>query len=155
MMNENELPPGRELDALVAVKLFGWRWVRFGVDNLAGLVPPASISDKPTFWHPVTDGDFERYGDWDRLGWDDKGSYHRGFPYYSTDWTAVPDIIAALKERGYDYLSISIRSDRATVVLCSLTNLSLPDITTATGNNVPHAICLAALAAVREKPEVT
>lgn len=84
------LPAGRELDALMAVRLFGWRWLRSRATGHVGLWGP----DPGLRWtcnpdaEDVTgrEAEYQRYSDWDRCGY---GKHPDPLPSYSTDATAA------------------------------------------------------------------
>src|SRR3990167_11197982 len=104
-----KLEAGRELDAAIAVKLFGWEWwvektLRFGKqERFMGLFPP----DDPKYarWNfseavfERTDRTYRRFSDWDRCG-SINTDYSRGVPRYSTDIAAAFDMQDELERRG-------------------------------------------------------
>jgi hypothetical protein len=93
---------GREMDALIAISLFDWRWMKYPAPNmsdgtwLTGIFPP----DKPGRW-PVpnfynkiwvpSDDKANRFSNWDQSSWWDNDGKERnqGLPYYSTDIAAA------------------------------------------------------------------
>ena len=112
-MDNNTPKAKRELDALIAERLFGWRWVKYPAPNLSehrlltGIVPPAApgrIYSNRTdrIWQPSTP-DAERFSDWDTLyWWDDDGAsdIRRGMPHYSTDIAAAVQVEDEIERRG-------------------------------------------------------
>lgn len=148
--SDTELPPGRELDAMVAEKVLGWRWIKFGAkgdDSLTAIVPPAHIYNRP-HWQP-SNSEAERFYDWDTLSWLDKNEkHHWGLPHYSTDIAAVQEVKQKMAEMGWDWFCLIERPGQATVTISALNNPALPDVQ-GVAETAPHAICLAALSAVR------
>lgn len=143
--------PGRELDALVAVNVLGWRWVKFGRDQqLSAMVPPANIYDKPGWWHPSDPG-ASRYDDWDMIHWEDSaGRLHHGLPFFSTNIEAawqLWDILVDMKR--YPTLQEGVDESGDVCVWLSLVNPASIEVW---ADSVPHAICLAVLAALEERP---
>ena len=100
---------GRELDALIAVTLFGWEWKKYPPPTaperppLTLLVPPAAPNriripnNYDRVWQP-SDAQAKRFEGWDECYYWDNGEAQRGFPYYSTDIAAAWLVIAALRE---------------------------------------------------------
>lgn len=92
----HEMPPGRDLDAAIAVTFFGWRWMQYQAPNratpwlLTGLFPPEApnricvANQYDLIWQP-SDRHQERFTLWDHSTWWDDGQPRLGFPDYSTN----------------------------------------------------------------------
>ena len=136
-MSNQSLGVGRELDALVAEKVMGWRWMPYWVsgqsEQVTDLFPPYGV------------GDFDSHGQ---------------FPEYSTDSKAAWLVVEEIRKRGWVYCTVqSLPSeaeapewDDATMSVQwwaefsryrSPVEATSPHCTTAV-----EAICLAALQAV-------
>lgn len=134
--------PGRELDALVAEKVMGLCFHEWHV-AYHGYEPPltgwTATCGKCGAVKRDPDGDSSPPADWNEPR-----------PSYSTEIAAAMDVWESLRNRG------SIRQIRLTGYnpdewFCDMaTFLGEPgtDAITAEGRSAPHAICLAALAAV-------
>lgn len=161
----SELQPGRELDAMVAERVMGWRWMKWAAvtdDPLSALVPPAEIYNR-RHWRP-SDVSAERYYDWDTIGWTDKADkFHSGFPRYSTDiaaaWDVAEKMQSELREVGSRGGICDVRltvhrygPDGAYRVVFSKHPMRRL-YAAAWSKSLPHAICLAALKAVGEGVE--
>jgi len=85
---------GRELDALVAEKVFGWKWIRFRYELGGAQGPEEAIQVSPD--------DFPGYFDEDSYMADDgkyPRSYHpRGRPAYSTDIAAAWFVVERMRD---------------------------------------------------------
>ncbi len=66
------MPAGREMDALVAEKVMGWKWL-IGVANL-GSGPKYRYLDEPHVWNPP------------RVEWDGKTEMPINHPCINTEW---------------------------------------------------------------------
>jgi hypothetical protein len=90
------LEAGRELDAEVAEKVFGWRWFLGPGHKAISFQPPLSDGWERPMFHPdsvdVTDRqtEYERFYDWDHCGRRDGRS---GLPNYSTDIADAWEIV--------------------------------------------------------------
>lgn len=88
----------RELDAAIAVRYFGWKWLRRKHDKHAALFGPKSKYKWYNFiakqWEcgSVTD---KRLGDWDRVC-----GLQYGLPRYSSDVAAAHELIDVLVGMG-------------------------------------------------------
>lgn len=144
-VNYEELPAGRELDALVAERLFKWRW--FNVVGVAVLVPPRVEEDwlqRPSLYTPIdgSNGLEREHIDCVRFHDSSKGGNQiLEFPHFSTDIAAAWLVVEELHRRQlaveihYAYWNspyVKIRTMAETV----------GDAVTET---VPLAICRAAL----------
>src|SRR5690348_1098483 len=86
---------GRELDAEVAVKIFGWRWLaRVRERSLCLIVPPEHTESwiKANF-KDVTghQSEYCRFAEWDQ---------DFQLPRYSTDPAAMMQVVEKMRERG-------------------------------------------------------
>lgn len=158
---------GRELDALIAVRLFGWRWMRYPAPNnpsllLTGLFPPeapdriCTANGYDQVWEPSNEH-APRFSTWDTCAWWEDGEFQRGFPHYSTDIAAAWTVVERLTD--------PTRPDRCTFEMRRITDWEDPtwgydvrfgrwgDPTRqpdriAWARTAPLAICLASLKAV-------
>lgn len=117
------MKPGRELDALIAEKIMGWR--RVGPDE-----PPKSGWRSSTgYWHAEEDNAWEK-----------------GLPRYSTDIAAAWDVVDKIKDIKPDH-AFSLESYKgkwsADFVLKDYDNYNCGE----GASSAPLAICLAALRA--------
>lgn len=89
----DELPAGRELDALVAEKVMGWRWYVFTIaasgENVRAIFPPDDTAPVRFGYLPWKRGDH----DW-RIA---NGGYP---PAFSTDIAAAWEVVAEMEKRG-------------------------------------------------------
>lgn len=157
--SDTKLPPGRDLNAMVAEKIMGWRWVKFGPKNgspLTAIVPPIHMYNNPHRQQP-SDALAERYDDWDMLSWNDEhGRYHRGLFLYSSDIADAYSVVEAMRELDF-WFSCSFKSgifenDQHRAgwrVRFRCVRAGIRGDHTAVSESLPHAICLAALSAVR------
>lgn len=122
--SDSELPPGRELDALV------WQ-------ILNGREPNIVVCR-------YVDGDWQPHGGYP-LG-------HVSPPHYSTDIAAVQEVKQKMAEMGWDWFCLIERPGQATVTISALNNPALPDVQ-GVAETAPHAICLVALRAVGTEPK--
>lgn len=91
----------RELDALIAERLFDWRWMlvpsaKYGADQAyAILVHPQDPRQQA--W-ALTSATSERWSDWDTASYwpDAEGMPLRGLPHYSTDIAAAWQVVQAI-----------------------------------------------------------
>lgn len=90
------LPAGRELDALVAEKLFGWQWWKWHTTGKADIFSPNYPPRDLSYWSPA---DFYTPR---MIGW---GNRSAGLSYYSTDRTACGAVIDWASDHGI-YVSI-------------------------------------------------
>lgn len=120
---------GRELDALVAEKVMGWRWISYNNNGFI-LVPPDQHSRmKPEYVFQDKAGSRE----------------HAGLPRYSTDIAAAWEVVEKLHEiPGYEIIDIRLCSI-GYAILAPMGN-HMKSVSTA--ETAPLAICLAALKAV-------
>jgi hypothetical protein len=128
------LPAGAELDALVAERVMGWQWVTFAPayrpnDPWSILVSPQQAAD--LIEAGATAG---------------KGARERpNCPRYSTDWNAMRLVVEAMRARGY-LVDVASSSGEGWWATCWP-----PDRRQRIcryGDTAPHAIALAAFAAV-------
>ena len=137
---------GRELDAAVAEKVFGWK--RFCIIQGADycfLVPPQVLDQvSSVVWH-LGRPEQEVRDHCQYFGKYPSGWPAHDVPHYSTDWRAAGEVIEKFGPPGWVNLTYS-KADRTW--MCALGYCA--DLVH--GQTGPHAICLAALAAV-EKSE--
>jgi hypothetical protein len=143
---------GRELDALVAERCFGWRWRQYPAPGnkkmLTGLFPPEAPkrvcvpNHYDSIWLP-SDATAPRFSDWDSCPWWEDGAIQHGIPSYSTDLAAAGQV---LKKLDHDYFDINIQNAPG------LTNEWYVQFTglehSVNAKTLPLAICLAALKAL-------
>jgi hypothetical protein len=140
-MNET-LEAGRELDVLVAEKIFLWEWWRSSSTGRRCLFAPGAIPRCSGEWFlERADGSEALVGDWDC--WSG--------PHYSTAIGAAWEVVKHLIERGYSF-DMGTRED-FTLMMWEVTLQppdfkSMEDWTGAVGETAPLAICRAALLAV-------
>ena len=160
-----KLAAGRELDALVAEKVMGWKWWKYPAPNrkqrlLTIIAPP--VKDGRGFanhidriWQP-SDCLTPRFSDWDSIMWSDDGFeiWQRGLPHYSTDiaaaWQVVEKLLEILPQGGihiehldYQGWSVSMCFKKAEGGWDGWVD----------AETIPLAICLAALAAAEAVAE--
>jgi hypothetical protein len=97
---------GREMDALIAVHLFGWQWMRRRNPALCALIAPEGDEWERVNWYaqewrdePTWPTDEHRFTDWDRCGFLRVGRGLEFLPRYSdgTDMNATWQVIARVK----------------------------------------------------------
>ena len=125
--NPPVMPPGRELDALVAEKVMGHQWRD---------VLPQDGSERVRVLLDVGVGEMD--GLWPRAHW--RGRFH---PEYSTSWDAMRLVVERLVALAWA-LEFRVNADGAAVVVWN----ARPAEFHATGDTAPHAVALAALKAV-------
>ena len=98
----------RELDAQIAVALFGWRWMKDAESNAVSLWPASGDEDYEPHGHwthgaeDVTgrESEFTRAPDWDLCGTHrDWRTSKRGAAAYSSDWNDMKLLVDALLRR--------------------------------------------------------
>ena len=149
-----ELKAGRELDALVAFHLFGWRW--FQKQSYTGEYRCALYPPDDGLWIRWNFIGFEQIGEWPEEArrfsdWDRCGSRagfrqrpHLGWlPHYSTDIAAVWQVLERLQQQGILAELGAIDSRGWFASFTASERFSRMEADTA-----PLAICLAALCAV-------
>jgi len=145
------LPPGRQLDGLIAYHVFGWRWWRNNNHNLAGLFPP----DTPDFvrwnFNPLVFTELpdefpdNRYADWWRCGSrqrDAQGEVIRDLPNYSTEFRDLEEVLESF---GTDCGVILTRRQRGDYVVTIWDYASSNQVEFVEAKTAPHAVCLARL----------
>lgn len=149
------MPAGREMDALVAVEIFGWRWMKYPAPNardmvLTGIFPPRSIcsiespNEYQRIWQP-SDAAAPRFAPWDDpIWWDLDGTMQRGLPHYSTDISAAWLVIKALN-KGMFRLELGARIASAEFSGYSKKKTTVHGVPE---DVAPLAICRAALLAL-------
>lgn len=161
-----EMEAGRELDAIVAEHVLGWRWMsqptQAGHTSERSMMVPPEGSDYEAFnFVPAlgrqVDRHFARFSDWDMCcgrrdrSWPVSASVSSrqqiGLPHYSTDIAATWEIV--------EHLARQDRNLRMTVYAYARTYATFDDLDgeeewmEANGDHhTPLAICRAALAAV-------
>lgn len=147
-MTTTELKAGRELDALVAVAVFGWAWwERSGHDGVVRkcLFPP----DPDQRWNfhqafRLAQESTPRFTDWERAG-------SGGISHYSTDPAAAWQVVEAMIAKGYTTVEIEWRGDKWTALVGpEAESKAGPGTKIGFGISptMPEAVCRAALAAV-------
>jgi hypothetical protein len=141
------MTPGRELDALVAERVMGWRWlpVRFVWDDepLVYLLPPGGITEDV---NSTTSG-----------AWDENRVWH-SMPCYSTDIAAAWEVVEKMQAAGWGWcLEQHENADVPTAWFLRASEIGrnarfsspeqMEEKRSASGA-MPHAICIAALKAV-------
>ena len=128
-MNVNEMEPGRELDALIAEKVMGWRRVN---------------DEDPYFWpsKEMCDRLKEQYPD--VIGYD-----YFPAPLFSTDTAAAWEVVEHMintpgPDGDYWDVILDITSMKTICVMGELADYRVQ----AESKSTPHAICLVALKAV-------
>lgn len=138
----------REIDALVAEKVMGYRFVQnrshSGIRQVEAILPTRLNEPILTNAVPV-----------DHSAWD--GAWQIGsVPAYSTDIAAAWTVVEKMRERGLWAKITSPFSPEDMTYWCGFTPMNMtgwngvPDFK-AKADNAPMAICLAALAAVGVK----
>lgn len=135
-----DLQAGRELDALVAEKVFGYEWldeVRERKDDPYGF--------GPTRWQGwVKAGTKEPIFD---MMWRHESGLHQ--PLYSTNIAAAWEVVEHLRQLDY-FVALIVRPDKSigpdTAYGCEVSRFFGP-FCKVNGNTMPEAICRAALAA--------
>jgi hypothetical protein len=130
--------PGRQLDALVAEKVMGWK-----CDNVAHESTEVRwIGDKTEVQHSGWENKCEGFG----------SLCPAHLPYYSTDIAAAWDVVEKLSR---DVCTVEIKSHRRTMGWTCFTRMPSDEGISPIriqATTAPHAICLAALAAVGATP---
>lgn len=147
-MSIDTMPAGREMDALVAEKVMGWKWTDFH-----------GIPDKPGEWEDhkfLVDGrGWKRAVHWrtkNLLTWD---MHHylpaAPMPFFSTDIAAAWEVAERMVELGFYWWMASYECG---FVLAHVRRKRDRE-TIADGygaSSTPHSICLAALGAIDHVP---
>lgn len=136
------LPAGRELDAEVAEKVMGWRWIKLKINGVVAIFSPERAAD----WisHNVCidvtgkESDFERASDWDRADC---------LPAYSTEPAAMMRVVEVLRER----FGVVEMSGIGNQWFCRVRGICEHG-DAARSETLPLAVARAALAAVKESP---
>ena len=136
-----EMPTGREMDALIAEKVMGGKWLRFHdadyqdpdsgdgrVHALIVLPKDFSLLSPPDYVEDT--GECPR----DRYGW---------IPRYSVDITAAWTVVTKLVEQGYEVITRVAPNEKPRVRLDS--GGTEGRVVTTHGETLPLAICQAAL----------
>jgi len=149
--------PGRELDALVAERIFGWRWMAYPAPNnptetwLTAIFPPPApdrivVANRyDRIWRPSS-RDAPRFVEWDTCPWWEDGEIQRGVPHYSTDIAAAWLVV---EKMDFDERAL-VRDSSAGLWYVQRWSHKGRFMWEAEGVTAPHAICLAALEAVKE-----
>ncbi len=134
---------GRELDALVAIHLFGWTWKTHATTGTRSLLSPQSYPASTREWTgwQASDGSEPRSSGWDRIG--------DGLPFFSSDGNAIRLVCDWIRARP-----ASERSRIAVLIQRELTRRVAPELlaigsllgmTTVVINSEPQDWCRAAL----------
>lgn len=123
-----KMPAGREMDALIAEKVMGWKKIgKIHPDLKCDL-----IGENPHYFYPP-DGEFDKWMDL--------------VPHYSTDANDMLLVSDNLKSRGFN-ARIEIQSGaHVTIWKTDMTEYG-PEPINAKADSIPLAICRAALLAV-------
>jgi hypothetical protein len=131
MTDPREMQAGPELDAHIAIEIFGWRWLRnkFGAKKCS-LQPPFNAGEHdwqmapwpkveseifdPVDGTPTTE---DRFSDWMRscIRHNRDGATELGLPKFSSDPAASAELRAKLWEMGMSEMQILIFSNRVAV----------------------------------------
>jgi hypothetical protein len=92
-----ELEAGRELDALIAERLMGWRWFRLQRMRHSCCAKPQPIGEPVRFL--ANDKPFSLYDDYNPATGDERVDESRmtAVPHYSTDISAAMEVVEKLK----------------------------------------------------------
>lgn len=123
------MKPGRELDALVAINIFGWQKVVFG--GVVMIAPPQN--DERMHW---------------AANWDEHGCPH-WIPHYSTDISAAWEVFEKIKNLG-GWIEIAWNPKKKhyrCMVGANFSSGVLKSIDVSGFEEAPEAICKAALLA--------
>ena len=123
------MTPGRELDALVAERVMGWKIAEhYPYGGSHGGIPNANGTLR--------------------------GVYIRSVPFYSTDIAAAWGVVEHIFSEGLGGVAVDrynvemIHPDYGVWVCCIVMRKDLQPSISINGDTAPHAICLAALKAV-------
>lgn len=145
MLTAEELKPGRDLDVIIAEKIFNWEWWKSSATGRRSLFAPGRIPRCPDEWFKERATGFEGLvGDWDRVK----------IPKFSTKIKPALKIVQVLRECSA-WCCIDIHSDYHYVWTVRLTPAEGKDAEgyehkpkiSITDESLPMAICKAALAA--------
>lgn len=119
---------GRELDALVAEKVMGWKWCENDIGK-ESLQPPSEEYAFLSPNHPVF--------------WADEKGYTKIMPHYSTNIADAWKVVEKMRENFW------VQVDVGDIILCSMGEYGFVCSTIqAEAETAPLAICLAALKAM-------
>jgi hypothetical protein len=129
----------REIDALVAEHVMGWRWVEHG--GFDWIVPPDVVPDIAFFM-------------WGHRIHDDKpqfsGEFENVLPHYSTDIAAAWKVVEAMRAAGYS-VSIGYYANGCDVGITARNSRAgweaVRPVYGGHADTAPRAICIAALRA--------
>ena len=120
--------PGPELDAKIAVKLFGWFW------------------KDGKLWSPGhEDWTEEQISRW---------SGSKPDPY-STEWDCMRLVVDEMQRRGFEYRFGSYETVSFTWKHWAKFNDDIREYETITADSLPHAVCMAALSALEGQEDET
>lgn len=122
-MTNAQMKPGRELDALVAEKVMGWRDARLHRNG----------PTDPCEWEA-----------WQGIPPEPEHGWRTALPHYSTSIADAWQVVEWLAEHHDGFVSVGVRS----VDWGESGDYYDHFAHTTSGESAPHAICLAALAAV-------
>src|SRR5262245_9196319 len=141
----DKLEPGRELDALIAEKVMGWKWY-VGVANL-GSGPKYRYLDEPNEWNPLRP-------EWDgvtEMPIGHPAAQDSRFPYYSDDISAAWLVVEKLTTTTKQWFHYEQSSTTCTAIFQNDAYEGWDACSEA--DTVPLAICRAALKAVSAQQE--
>lgn len=114
-MTTTETTPNRELDALIAIHVFGWRWMRNTHVGKCALIAPETSAEEAlegwkasnwcaAEWEPCEGipAQVERDRGWARICSEYRGGelLRTGLPRYSEDIAAAWKIVTEMRKRG-------------------------------------------------------
>ncbi len=141
---------GRELDALIAEKVMGWRWFRFL--NKCYLIPPRNTETGFDPAHVLSHWDGEGKEGTPDLEWTTLSSYPNfRLRHYSTDIAAAWEVVEKVQANGWTFHvdDVGFNNGIEGKWRVLLTEAETGDKHVfADGDTAPHAICLAALKAM-------
>jgi len=118
------MKPGRELDALIAERVMGWKICR---NKNGGYSIFVGDEDNYTAWSSTKDIELPDV-----------------FPKYSTDISAAWEVVEKIKYKWDNNFSIHWNGEEWVIP-----QPKFPDLAISVGDTAPHAICLAALEATK------
>jgi hypothetical protein len=125
MIDIDTMPAGREMDALIAERVMGWKWMGIDHETLAMLLDPTARRHPAWREYP----DRPHSSDWDAY-----------VPHYSTDIAAAWEVVEAMQSES--------RPDAEWIHFAAA--IDGVNLLTETAGDAALAICRAALKAVSE-----
>lgn len=158
------IPAGPELDAKIALHLFGWRWFQRDSGGLihkrrCALYPPDDGNWVRWNFHDSFEqiGEWpepkQRFSDWDRCGSvaEDRsiGRPLKFLPNYSSEWSDMRIVVEKMRELGW---LVQMQQQEDGKWEAVFMNEDCED-EIKWADSLPHAVCLASLAAVESQKE--